>query len=248
MSLLEQIDQTKLPKHIAIIMDGNGRWAKSNGKARIFGHENGILSVRVITETAAKVGIEHLTLYAFSTENWTRPESEVNALMELLVRTIKRETETLQKNNIQLRAIGNIQALPESCYNELKQSMEATANNDGMILNLALNYSGRWDVVNACQQIAIEVQAGSVKPHEIDERFVQKYLSTNHSPDPELLIRTSGELRISNYLLFQMAYTEMYFVDTYWPDFREEEFYKSLVEYQKRERRFGKTSEQLKSK
>ena len=229
-------------------MDGNGRWAKKNGKARIFGHENGIAAVRAITEESARLGIKYLTLYAFSTENWNRPEAEVNALMELLVRTIRNETETLLKNNIRLNTIGNIQALPESCYDELKQTMEITKDSDGMVLNLALNYSGRWDLVNAARQLSIEVQAGLVQPHEINEDFLKNYMSTSGMPDPELLIRTSGEERISNYLLWQIAYTELYFTDTFWPDFREEHLHKALIAYQSRERRFGKISEQIKIK
>lgn len=244
--LLQSIDTARLPRHIALIMDGNGRWAKKTGRPRIFGHENGIEAVRSVTEASAKLGIEHLTLYAFSTENWDRPEQEVNALMELLVRTIKKETETLTKNNIRLNAIGNVTALPESCFAELKESIRLTENNDGMTLTLALNYSGRWDIANAMQQIGFEVQAGSVKAHEINPEFVQNYISNATAPDPELLIRTSGEKRISNFLLWQMAYTELYFTNTLWPDFRERHLYEAIIDFQGRERRFGKTSEQIK--
>lgn len=245
MSAKEKIDIERLPRHIAIIMDGNGRWAKQNGKPRIFGHENGIAAVRAACESSAELGIDYLTLYAFSTENWDRPEKEVNALMELLVRTIRKETDTLLKNKIRLNAIGNVQALPESCYAELKEAMDITKDMEGMTLNLALNYSGRWDLVNAMQQIAYEMNAGVVKPHDITEDFVKNYLSTKKMPDPELLIRTSGEERISNYLLWQIAYTELYFTETLWPDFREENLYEAIIDFQNRERRFGKTSEQL---
>lgn len=239
------IDKSKMPKHIAIIMDGNGRWAKSQGKPRVFGHKNGVTSVRAVSEGAAKLGVEHLTLYAFSTENWNRPAFEVNALMALLVETIKKEVKTLNKNNIRLNAIGDIAKLPKKSYEALLKAIDDTKDNSRMTLHLALNYSSRWEIVNAAKNLAKDVESGKVKSEEISEATFTNYLSTSNIPDPELLIRTSGELRISNYLLWQIAYSELYFTDVFWPDFREQDLEDAILDYQSRERRFGKTSDQL---
>jgi undecaprenyl diphosphate synthase len=245
-SLLPQIDREKLPKHIAIIMDGNGRWAKKRALPRVVGHEYGVKSVRTVAETAARLGVKYLTLYTFSTENWNRPQLEVKAIMALLVRTIRKEVATLQKNNIRLRTIGNIEALPKDAYNELQEAMALTANNDSMDLVLALNYSARWDIVQATKQIAESVQNGSIKVEDINEKVISESLNTGTLPEPDLLIRTSGEFRISNFMLWEMAYGEFYFTDIYWPEFDQEAFYQAIVDYQKRERRFGKTSDQIK--
>ena len=241
----DQINQENLPKHVAVIMDGNGRWAKKIGKARIFGHRNGVKAVRETTEAAAELGIEHLTLYAFSTENWNRPKLEVNALMMLLVDTLKKEIETLNKNNIKLHAIGNLTKLPKKTYKALMDGMENTKNNTRMTLHLALNYSSRWEILEATKKIAILAQEGKLDPNNIDETEYDKHLATAGIPDPELLIRTSGERRLSNYLLYQLAYTELYFTDNYWPEFRKDDFYKALIDFQMRERRFGMTSDQV---
>ena len=245
MTYKDQINQECLPRHIAIIMDGNGRWAKKQGKLRVFGHRNGVIAVRETVEAAAELGIEYLTLYAFSTENWNRPKREIVALMKLLVSTINKETKTLMKNNIRLSATGDLKALPRECYDELKETMRNTAQNKRMQLNLALSYSSRWEIVDAVRNIAREVNEKALDPESIDEQLFSKYLNSSSSPDPELLIRTSGEYRISNFLLWQIAYTELYFTNTLWPDFRKEDLYKAIVDYQGRERRFGKTSEQL---
>jgi undecaprenyl diphosphate synthase len=245
MDLKSQIILEKLPRHIAIIMDGNGRWAKQHGKPRVFGHRNGVKAVRETTESAAELGIEYLTLYAFSTENWKRPKLEVNALMTLLVETIEREVETLNKNDIRLQAIGDVSKLPERSYKALLSGMENTKNNTRMTLILALNYSARWEIVRAAQKLAEQAQAGLLDPESINEEIFARALSTHDIPDPELLIRTSGETRISNYLLWQIAYSELYFTPTLWPDFRKEHLYAAIVDYQHRERRFGKISEQL---
>lgn len=245
MSLKEKIDYSKLPQHIAIIMDGNGRWAKRQGEDRIFGHENGVKSVRDTVEAAAEVGVKYLTLYAFSTENWNRPQEEVIALMQLLVHTISAETATLNKNNIRLQAIGDLKSLPEDCFNELHEAIENTQNNSRMTLVLALSYSARWELINAVKQIAIQVENKTINASEIDETTIHNHLCTNNMPDPELMIRTSGEHRISNFLLWQLAYAELYFTDKLWPDFRKEDLYEAILDYQTRERRFGKTSEQL---
>lgn len=244
----EFLDTTNLPKHIAVIMDGNGRWAKKKGAMRVFGHQNAIKAVREATEGCAELGIKHLTLYAFSTENWSRPKKEVNALMQLLVGTIRKETETLNKNNIRLTTVGDTKQLPEVCQRELAEAIEITSKNTGMNLILALSYSGRWDIVNAMKLVAQDVEAGKLNTQEIDNQVVEKYLSTFGIPDPELLIRTSGEFRISNFYLWQLAYTEMYITDTLWPDFRKEHLHAAIADYQKRERRFGKTSEQVSKK
>jgi undecaprenyl diphosphate synthase len=244
----EKIDPNKLPQHIAIIMDGNGRWAKQKGAMRVFGHRNAIKAVRDVTEGSAELGIKYLTLYAFSTENWNRPKFEVDALMELLVNTIKKETPTLLKNNVKLSTIGNTESLPPKAQVKLKQAMEATQHNTGLNLILALSYSGRWEIVNAVKSIAEKVKTGIIKDIEaIDDKLFSKHLSTEQTPDPELLIRTSGEMRISNFLLWQIAYSEIYITPTLWPDFRREHLYEAIIEYQQRERRFGKTSEQIKS-
>ena len=242
MALMEQIEKENLPKHIAITMDGNGRWAKDKGKLRIFGHQHGVKAVRETVEAAAEIGIKFLTLYAFSTENWKRSEREVNALMTLLISTISKETKTLMKNDICLNAIGNLSQLPKKCEQELEQAIEKTKNNKRMTLILALSYSGRWEIVNAVNKILKEKNLGK----EITEETFQQYLNTKGVPDPELLIRTSGEHRISNFLLWQIAYSELYFTDTLWPDFRKEDFLKAIIDYQKRERRFGETTAQIK--
>ena len=237
MALMEQIEKENLPKHIAITMDGNGRWAKDKGKLRIFGHQHGVKAVRETVEAAAEIGIKFLTLYAFSTENWKRSETEVNALMTLLVSTINKETKTLMENDIRLNAIGNLSQLPEKCKEELSQAIEKTKNNKRMTLILALSYSGRWEIVNAINKIVADNDK-----KEITEESFQQYLNTKGVPDPELLIRTSGEKRISNFLLWQIAYAELYFTDTLWPDFRKEDLIEAILDYQKRERRFGEIS------
>jgi len=244
-SYKEKIDLEKLPKHIAIIMDGNGRWALQHGLDRVGGHYEGVDSVRDIAEAAANIGVKYLTLYTFSTENWNRPKSEVDALMSLFVETIVKELDTLNKNNISLNAIGNLRSLPGENYKKLTETIEKTSGNDRMTLTLAMSYSSRWEIVDAVQKVASDVESGKLKSKDITEDIFESYLSTHNIPDPELLIRTSGELRVSNYLLWQIAYSELYFTDVLWPDFREEELYKAIVEYQDRERRFGLTSEQL---
>lgn len=245
MSLKESINKEKLPKHVAIIMDGNGRWAKQQGAQRIFGHENGVKSVKETVEAAAEIGVEYLTLYAFSTENWNRPKEEVNALMELLVHTISAETPTLNKNNIRLQAIGDLKSLPGNCYNELQEAIDKTKNNTRTTLVLALSYSSRWEITDAVKQIAEKIENKTLKASEINEATITEHLCTAKIPEPELMIRTSGEYRISNFLLWQLAYAELYFTETLWPDFNKEEFYKAIISYQNRERRFGKISEQL---
>jgi undecaprenyl diphosphate synthase len=239
------LDLNRLPKHIAVIMDGNGRWAKKQGKFRVFGHQHGVQSVKDITEGAAELGIEYLTLYAFSTENWNRPQIEVNALMTLLVKTIKRETETLMKNQIRLTTIGQIDTLPSDCQAELRQAMEATKDNTRMTLILALSYSAKWDIVNTVKEIATKYKDGKLDLDDINEDLISDTLSTKKFPDPDLMIRTSGEHRVSNYLLWEMAYSEFYFTDVLWPDFRKEHLLVAIAEYQNRERRFGKTGEQV---
>lgn len=245
MTYKEQIDKQRLPKHIAIIMDGNGRWAKERGKLRVFGHENGVTAVRNTAEAAAEIGVKFITLYAFSTENWNRPKQEVDALMNLLVKTINKETETLNKNNIRLQAIGNLKSLKKETYAELMTAIENTAHNQQMTLTLALSYSSRWEIIETVKNLAQEVKSGQLDVQDINDVVFSEHLSTHYMPDPELLIRTSGEQRISNYLLWQIAYSELYFCPKYWPDYEKEDFYKAIVEYQSRERRFGKTSEQI---
>jgi undecaprenyl diphosphate synthase len=245
MSLKSQIDLTRLPKHIAVIMDGNGRWAKQQGEERIFGHHNGVTSVRETAEAAAELGIQYLTLYAFSTENWNRPKEEVEALMELLVHTIHNETKTLNENNIRLVAIGDLSSLPKNCYDELKDAMRKTAMNTRMKLVLALSYSSKWEIIQAVKKISTKVAEGTLKADEISDSTIDAHLCTAGMPDPELMIRTSGERRISNFLLWQLSYAEFYFTPKLWPDFRKEDLYEAILSYQNRERRFGKTSEQL---
>ena len=234
-----------LPSHVAIIMDGNGRWAKEKGKLRVFGHQNGVKAVRDTVEAAAELGVQNLTLYAFSTENWNRPKLEVSALMELLVATISKETKTLMENNIRLNAIGDLSQLPKNCYNELQVAMEKTKGNSRMTLHLALSYSARWEITNAVKLIADKVKQETLSIVDINEETINAHLTTKDFPDPELLIRTSGEHRISNFLLWQIAYAELYFTDKLWPDFRREDLYEAIVDFQNRERRFGKTSEQV---
>jgi len=236
----ENIDFNNLPKHIAVIMDGNGRWAKIKGAARIFGHRNAIQAVKDVTEGCGELGIKYLTLYAFSTENWGRPKEEVDGLMELLVNTLKKEINSLHENHVQLHTIGDVTHLPEACQNNLAEAIEATKNNNGLILQLALNYSGRWEIVEAAKKLAEEAKQGVIQPEEIDEHYFSQHLKTANIPDPELLIRTSGELRVSNFLLWQIAYTEIFITPTLWPDFRKEDLYEAICVYQKRERRFGK--------
>jgi len=245
MDLKSQINMEVLPEHVAIIMDGNGRWAKKYGKPRVFGHRNGVKAVRESSESCAELGVKFLTLYAFSTENWNRPKFEVNALMTLLVETLRKEVATLNKNNIKLNAIGDLSKLPGRSRDALLECIDNTSKNDRMTLTLALNYSSRWEIQNATRLIAREVEEGRLASADIDEALFSSYLHTSGMPDPELMIRTSGEKRISNYLLYQMAYSELYFTDIYWPDFRREDLYKAIIDYQQRERRFGKTSEQV---
>jgi undecaprenyl diphosphate synthase len=245
MSLKEKLNTSRLPEHVAVIMDGNGRWATRHGKIRIFGHEHGVESVRQISEGCAELGIKYLTLYAFSTENWNRPKMEVNALMGLLVKTIRKETKTLMKNEIRLTTIGDRNQLPKNCIKELDEAMEATKNNTRMTLILALSYSSKWDIVNAVRTIAENVKAGTLDVNAINEELISKTLTTGNFPNPELVIRTSGERRISNFLLWEIAYSEFYFTDVLWPDFRKKHLYEALLDYQGRERRFGKTGEQL---
>ena len=245
MSLQDQINRERLPTHIAIIMDGNGRWAKEKGQNRLFGHHSGVESVRNIVEGCAELGIGYLTLYAFSTENWDRPKDEVTGLMELLVHTIKNEVSTLNKNNIQLHVIGNTSMLPPRAQQEIQEACRETSGNTGMKLIMALSYSSTWEIVHAVKSIAHEVAEGRLLPQDIDQQVFNSFLCTAPFPHPELLIRTSGEFRISNFLLYQIAYSELYFTPTLWPDFRKHNLYEALIDYQSRERRFGKTSEQL---
>lgn len=243
----DKIDINKLPEHIAIIMDGNGRWAIKNGLDRVNGHHEGVDSVREVAEAAAELGIKYLTLYTFSTENWNRPKAEVDALMTLFVDTIIKELSTLNKNKIRLNAIGDLKALPGENYEKLAETMEKTKDNDKMVLTLAISYSSRWEILNAVKSISEKVEKKELKIGDIDDEVFNTFLSTFPMPDPELLIRTSGEHRISNYLLWQIAYSELYFTDVLWPDFRKEELYNAIVHYQSRERRFGMTSDQLQS-
>lgn len=243
--LKERIDLTRVPNHIAIIMDGNGRWAKEKGHDRLYGHYHGVESVRNILEGCADLNIRYLTLYAFSTENWERPKDEVEGLMELLVDTIRKEVETLNKNNIKLHVIGDIDTLPAFAKNELEEALAETSQNNKFNLILALSYSSRWELVNAVKNIALDVKQGKLQPEDISQDTLQGYLSTSEFPDPELMIRTSGEYRISNFLLYQLAYAELYFTSTRWPDFRKEHLYEAIIDFQNRRRRFGKTDEQL---
>ncbi|MEM8965524.1 MAG: isoprenyl transferase [Bacteroidota bacterium] len=243
----EKIDLSNLPQHIAVIMDGNGRWAKKKGAERVFGHRNAIKAVREVTEGCAELGVGFLTLYAFSTENWGRPRLEVEALMQLLVTTISNEIETLMKNNVRLQSIGDVERLPGNCHRKLQEAIELTQDNSGLTLILALNYSGRWEIAEAVKNIARMAQNGLIAPGDIDQQMIAEQLTTRNIPDPELLIRTSGEMRISNFLLWQIAYAELYMTQLLWPDFRREHLYEAIIAYQQRERRFGKISEQVKT-
>jgi undecaprenyl diphosphate synthase len=244
MSVKDQLIKERLPRHVAIIMDGNGRWARKKGAARVFGHQNGVTPVREVVEASGELGIEYLTLYAFSTENWGRPVAEINALMSLLVSTINQETRELMDNNVRLLTIGDLSLLPETPRKELETLADLTKNNTGLRVVLALSYSSRSELVQAARMIMIDCAAGKITPDQMNSQLFETYLETNGIPDPELLIRTSGELRISNFLLYQIAYTELYFTSKLWPDFRKEDLYAALLDYQGRERRFGKTSEQ----
>ncbi|MDR3219663.1 MAG: isoprenyl transferase [Dysgonamonadaceae bacterium] len=248
MSLKEEIDLTRLPSHIAIIMDGNGRWAQKNGMDRFMGHKEGVVSVRKVSEAAGKLGVKYMTVYTFSTENWNRPKEEVDALMDLMVTAIRQESADLMTNNVHLQVIGDIDRLPPLTYEKLMNCVHETANNTGLNLVLALSYSSRWEITEAAKHIAQEVKDGLLDIGQINEKTISTHLSTNEIPDPDLLIRTGGERRISNYLLWQLAYAELYFTDTYWPEFREENLYEAITDYQRRERRFGKTREQIKIK
>ena len=245
MSLKQNIDLERVPQHIAIIMDGNGRWAQEQGQDRLFGHFRGVESVREIVEGCAEIGVKYLTLYAFSTENWDRPSKEVTGLMELLVETLRKEVPVLNKNNIKMHAIGALSMLPPNARLALSEALEMTSTNTGLNLVMALSYSSRWELVNAVKQIALDVKENVLDPESITQDTLQQYLTTSAFPDPELMIRTSGEYRISNFLLYQLAYAELYFTETRWPDFRKENLYEAILDYQKRERRFGKTSGQI---
>lgn len=244
-SIKDKLDNDKIPSHVAIIMDGNGRWALSHKQARTFGHEQGVVAVRSVVEGASEIGVKHLTLYAFSTENWARPADEVNALMSLLVHAIESETGKLNRNNVRLSVIGNIAQLPAGLKAKLGNCIEYLKSNTGLNLVLALSYSSKWELMEAVKNIAADVKAGKFLPREITNEIFEAYLSTKGIPDPELLIRTSGEFRISNFLLWQIAYSELYFTEKLWPDFTKEDFFEAVADYQKRERRFGKTSEQI---
>jgi len=247
MDLKEQILKDKLPKHVALIMDGNGRWASKKGSERLFGHRNGVESVRQVVNAAGELGIEYLTLYAFSTENWKRPKAEIEGLMALLASTIKNETEKLHKNNVRLLVIGNIQDLPDSVSGQLTQAVKYTSRNTGLKLVLALSYSGRWEITDAVRKMCKDAVDGKLDPDLIDSGIFESYLATTKIPDPELLIRTSGERRISNFLLWQLAYTELYFTPVLWPDYRKEHFYEAIIDFQRRERRFGTVNQQPKA-
>jgi len=245
MSFKDLIDKTKLPQHVAIIMDGNGRWAKEHNKPRVYGHKHGVISVRNIVEGAGEIGLKHLTLYAFSTENWNRPKFEVTALMQLLVNTISKEVDTLHKNGVKLTTIGDLNSLPNNCNKELERATELTKNNTGLNLILALSYSSKWEILKAVKSIAKDAVDNNLNIDEINETVFDSYLETKGIPEPELLIRTSGEHRISNFLLWQIAYAEFFFSNKLWPDYRKEDLFEAIVNYQKRERRFGLTSDQL---
>ena len=245
MSLIEKIDKNRVPRHVAVIMDGNGREAKAKGKDRSFGHQEGVVSVRKIMDAVTQLGLKYLTLYTFSTENWNRPEEEVQALMSLLVSAIHRETPDMMKKNVRLTAIGDLSRLREDAYNTLQECIDTTSANTGTTLVLALSYSSRWEITRAARQLAQEVLEQKITPNDITEAMVSDHLTTKNIPDPDLLIRTGGEKRISNFLLWQLSYAEFFFTDVFWPDFREEELYEAILYYQQRERRFGKTSEQL---
>lgn len=244
-SFPQELNTTNIPKHIAVIMDGNGRWAKQRGQNRLEGHAMGVESVRATLKTARELGVSFLTLYAFSTENWNRPKEEVDGLMDLLVQAITNEMDELNENGVRLAAIGDIDGLPEKCSNSLKKAIQDTSSNKEITLILALNYSSKWEITNAVKQIAVDVKANKIQESDINNDLFNSYLTTYNFPDPELLIRTSGEHRISNFLLWQIAYTEFYFTDIHWPDFGREHFIDAIIDYQQRERRFGKVSEQL---
>jgi undecaprenyl diphosphate synthase len=245
MSLKEVIDLNRVPTHIAVIMDGNGRWAKKNGLERFMGHKEGVVSIRKVVEAAGQLGVKYLTAYTFSTENWNRPKEEVDSLMSLLVAAIRNESEDLMSNNVLLTVIGDVNRMPDATRKELMNCVDKTKNNTGLVLILALSYSSRWELTEAVKSISGQVKAGALDVEQIDEETITKHLTTQGIPNPDLLIRTGGEYRISNYLLWQLAYAELYFTDTYWPDFREESLYQAIVDYQGRERRFGQTSEQI---
>ena len=242
---IQQLDATRIPRHVAVIMDGNGRWAKEHGQARSFGHENGVTTVRQITEIASEVGVKFLTLYTFSTENWNRPQDEVDTLMNLIVYSIEQQTPDLIKNNVRLTTIGDMSRLPEFAASRLDKCMMDTSRCTGLVLCLALSYSSRWEIVQACRKMAREAVAGTLAPDSIDDQVLSAHLATSDMPDPDLLIRTGGDLRVSNYLLWQIAYSELYFTSKYWPDFTKEDFVDAIIDYQARERRYGKTSEQV---
>ena len=243
---IKQLDANRIPRHVAIIMDGNGRWAKEHGQQRTFGHENGVSTVRQVTEIASEVGVKYLTLYTFSTENWDRPQDEVDALMNLIVVSIEQQTPDLIKNNVRLTTIGDMRRMPEFAANRLRKCMQDTSGCTGLVLCLALSYSSRWEIVEACRQMAREAVSGTLSPDSIDDATMAAHLATSDMPDPDLLIRTGGDLRISNYLLWQIAYSELYFTSKYWPDFTKEDFVQAIADFQARERRYGKTSEQVK--
>jgi len=245
MSLKDKIDMNRLPKHVAIIMDGNGRWAKQHGHERSFGHENGVTTVRVITEVASELGVDFLTLYTFSTENWNRPQTEVDLLMNLIVASIEQQTPDLIKNNVRLTAIGDMERMPQFARDRLVKCIDDTAHCTGLVLCLALSYSSRWEIVEACKSLAQKVASGEMSAEGIDDAAFAAHLTTSDMPDPDLLIRTGGDLRISNYLLWQIAYSELYFTEKFWPDFGRDDFYEAIIDYQQRERRYGKTSEQV---
>ncbi len=245
MNYLQSINQSSIPQHVAIIMDGNGRWAKQQGEDRIFGHHEGVNSVREIVEACGEIGVKFLTLYAFSTENWNRPKEEVDGLMELLVGTISMETKNLNDKGVRLEAIGDLKSLPEICQHQLQESINITSKNNKVTLILALSYSSKWEITNSVKEIAKEIATGALLPSEITAELIDSHLNTRLWPNPELMIRTSGERRISNFLLWQLAYAEFYFTDVLWPEFRKDDFFKAIISYQNRERRFGKTSEQL---
>lgn len=247
MSCITQIKQSKVPEHVAIIMDGNGRWAKQRGNDRTFGHERGVESVRAAIKAASKIDVRYLTLYAFSTENWSRPRYEVNALMSLLVNVVKAEADELNKNNVRLMVIGDRQSLPKKVVKEVDKIIDLLKDNTGLTVIMALSYSSHWEIINAVKSIASDVKKGKISPEDISREMFDSYLSTAEIPDPELLIRTSGETRLSNFLLWQLAYSELYFTPKLWPDFTEEDFFEIICNFQKRERRFGKTSEQVKN-
>ncbi len=246
-ALKNNIDKNRVPRHIAVIMDGNGRWAKEKGEERLYGHANGVSSVKAVTEGCAELGVDYLTLYTFSKENWNRPEDEVNGLMSLLVSTIKEQVEDLNKNNVRFGVIGDLDNMPEKPRKELEYAIARLADNTGLHLILALNYSSRWEIQRAVKTIANDIKQNKLNPEDINEELIQQHLTTKHIPDPELMIRTGGERRISNFLLYQLAYAELYFTETLWPDFSKEHLFNAVIDFQQRERRFGKTSEQIKN-